>query len=382
MRFGGQNDRVEPQLTISRYARLYFLPTAFVASPVDRDGDVARLAGGLIWFSAYEVIAVEDGRRVASRLVTVRDIDAFIAALTDEQAGQARATITRIVARRPAVQLGERVLRFDQPQLMLILNMTPDSFSDGGQHDGDPERAARAALAMVERGAAIVDVGAESTRPGAAHVWEGDEIARAIPVVERLARAGAIVSIDTRKSAVMAAALGAGAAIVNDVSALGHDPQSAALLAGQICPVVLMHHQGDPATMQKDPHYRDALIEIYDWLAERIASAEAAGIVRSRIIVDPGIGFGKTLRHNLQILNGLALFHGLGCPILLGASRKRIIGALSNEAPVDQRLGGSVALALHGAQMGAQILRVHDVPETLQAIRVWRGMRDEALMVL
>ena len=190
---------------------------------------------------------------------------------------------------------------------------------------------------------------------------------------------GAIVSIDTRKGAVMTAALNAGAAIVNDVSALSYDPEAAALLAARDCPVVLMHHQGDPATMQQHPHYDDALIEVYDWLEERIAFAEAAGIARRRIIIDPGIGFGKKLRHNLQLLNGLALFHGLGCPILLGASRKRIIGALSNEAPVDERLGGSVALALHGAQMGAQILRVHDVPETLQAIRVWRGLRDEAL---
>ena len=366
-------------MTLSRHARLYFLPTAFVASPFGRNGEVARLAGGLVWFSAYEVIAVDGGARVATELVPVQDIEGFIDALTDDQAVEARQTIARITASRPPCHLGERVLRFDQPQVMLILNMTPDSFSDGGLHNDDPERTANAALAMVAAGAAIVDVGAESTRPGASHVREGDEIARAEPVVRRLAAAGAIVSIDTRKSGVMAAALAAGAAIVNDVSALDHDPQSAALLAAHDCPVVLMHHQGEPATMQKNPHYGDALIEIYDWLAERIAFAEAAGIVRGRIIVDPGIGFGKTLRHNLQILNGLALFHGLGCPILLGASRKRIIGALSSEAPVDQRLGGSLALALHGAQMGVQLLRVHDVSETLQAIRVWRGLRDEAL---
>ena len=366
-------------MSFPRYARLYFLPTAFVASPFGRDGEVARLAGGLVWFSAYEVIAVDGCARVANELVPVRDIDAFIAGLSDDQAEAAGQAIARITAPRLPCQLGERVLRFDQPQVMAILNMTPDSFSDGGVHHDDPEGAAAAALAMVAAGAAIVDVGAESTRPGAAHVWEGDEIARAEPVVRRLAAAGAIVSIDTRKSGVMAAALAAGAAIVNDVSALDHDPMSAGLLAGHDCPVVLMHHQGDPATMQERPHYDDALIEIYDWLADRVAFAEAAGIARSRIIVDPGIGFGKTLRHNLQLLNGLALFHGLGCPILLGASRKRIIGALSNEAAVGERLGGSVALALHGAQMGVQLLRVHDVPDTLQAIRVWRGLRDEAL---
>jgi len=164
------------------------------------------------------------------------------------------------------------------------------------------------------------------------------------------------------------------------VSALAYDPASAALLAARDCPVVLMHHQGDPETMQARPHYDDALIDIYDWLEARIAFAEAAGIARSRIIVDPGIGFGKGLRHNLQLLNGLALFHGLGCPILLGASRKSIIGALSDAAPADQRLGGSLAIALQGARLGVQLLRVHDVAETVQAIRVWRGMRDEASM--
>lgn len=366
-------------MTISRYAQLYFRPTAFVAAPFGLDGRVARLAGGLVWFSAYEVIAVDGGARVSTQLVPVEAVDTFIAALTDEQADAARRTIARITAPRSPLQMGDRVLRLDQPQIMLILNMTPDSFSDGGALVDDPAAAANAGFAMAEAGAAIIDVGGESTRPRAQPVWEGDEIARIEPVVRRLAAGGAIVSIDTRKAAVMKAAFDAGAAIVNDVSALCYDPLSAPLLAGRDCPVVLMHHQGDPQTMQDRPHYDDALIEVYDWLAERIAFTEAAGIARSRIIVDPGIGFGKTLRHNLQLLNGLALFHGLGCPVLLGASRKRIIGALSNEAPVDQRLGGSVALALHGAQMGVQILRVHDVPETLQAIRVWRGLRDEAL---
>jgi len=362
---------------ISRYARLYFQPTAFIASPfTHEDGAVARLAGGLVWFAAYEVIVVDAGRRIASLHVPVAAVDDFIATLSDTQAEAARLTIARIVASRPAIELGHNVLRLDQPQIMLILNMTPDSFSDGGAHIDDP---AAAMAKAIGSGATIVDVGGESTRPGAKTVWEGDEIARIEPAVRRLASAGAIVSIDTRKSAVMTAALAAGAAIVNDVSALTHDPQAAATLARHDCPVVLMHHQGDPETMQQRPHYGDALIEVYDWLEARIAFAEAAGIARSRIIIDPGIGFGKTLRHNLQILNGLALFHGLGCPILLGASRKRIIGALSNEATVDERLGGSVALALHGAQMGVQILRVHDVPETLQAIRIWRGLRDEAL---
>ena len=354
---------------------VYLRPAAFVDAPFGRDGQVARLAGGLLWFSAYELIRVEGGRRVEERLVPVDAIDRTIEKLPSDEAGAARATIARITAPRPPIMLGERVLRLDQPQVMGILNVTPDSFSDGGR-TADP---VAAGVAMGEAGAAIVDVGGESTRPGAQPVWEGDEIARVKPVVAGLAKAGAIVSIDTRKAAVMDAALGVGANIINDVSALLWDPLSLPLMGKSDCLVVLMHHQGDPQTMQERPTYGDVLIEVYDWLAARIAAAEEAGIARSRIIVDPGIGFGKTLRHNLALLNGLALFHGLGCPIVLGASRKRMIGALSNEAPVEKRLGGSIALALLGASLGAQILRVHDVAETVQALRVWSGMRDEAL---
>jgi len=352
----------------------YLRPTAFVDAPFGLDGRVARLAGGLVWFSAVEIIADEGGRRVSSELVPVSDIAAAIAG-----DGEAEAAWRRICAPRPSLRLGERMVRLDQPQVMGILNLTPDSFSDGGRYLGDPAAAASAGVALAADGAAIVDVGGESTRPGAATVWEGDEIERVAPVIRAMAAGGVAVSIDTRKAAVMEAAVGAGAALINDVSALGYDPRSLEVAARAGCPVALMHHKGDPKTMQQDPRYGDVLLEVYDWLEDRIAAAEAAGIARDRLIVDPGIGFGKALRHNLQLLNGLALFHGLGCPLLLGASRKRIIGALSNEAPVDQRLGGSVALALHGAQMGAQLLRVHDVAETMQAIRVWRGLRDEAL---
>jgi dihydropteroate synthase len=168
--------------------------------------------------------------------------------------------------------------------------------------------------------------------------------------------------------------------MVNDVSALTWDLRAAEVVAKAGCPIVLMHHQGTPEAMQDNPHYdRPVLLEVYDWLAERIAAATAAGIARELIVVDPGIGFGKTIQHNLQLINGLAMLHGLGCPIILGASRKRTIGALSNEAPADQRLGGSLALALKGAEQGVQLLRVHDVPETVQALRVWRGLRDTGL---
>ncbi len=360
-------------------ADVYLRPTAFVDAPFGLDGRTLRIAGGLVWAAAIELIVADGGRRVLAELVAIDRLDEAIAALPERLRQSATATLARIMRPRAPLKLGERVVRLDQPQAMAILNLTPDSFSDGGAHAGDPAAAADAGVRMAAAGAAIIDVGGESTRPGAATVWEGDEIGRVVPVIERLAKAGVVVSIDTRKAAVMAAALAAGAGLVNDVSALTWDERARDVVAGAACPVVLMHHQGKPETMQKDPRYGDVLLEVYDWLELRVAAAEAAGIARDRILVDPGLGFGKTIRHNLAVLNGLTLFHGLGCAIVLGASRKRMIGALSNEAPVTERLGGSVALALLGAQAGVQLLRVHDVPETVQALKVWRGLRDEAL---
>jgi dihydropteroate synthase len=348
--------------------RVYLRPTAYVDAPFGLDGRVARLAGGLSWFSAVEAVTLD-----GTELVPVESIEAALDRLGEE----ARLVWRNLTGSRPPLTLGARTIRLDQPQVVGILNVTPDSFSDGGAHADDP---AGAGHAMAAAGAAIVDVGGESTRPGAQPVWEGDEIERVLPVVQRLAGSGTAVSIDTRKAAVMEAALGAGAAMVNDVSGLTWDPRSAEVVAKTACPIVLMHHQGTPETMQQAPRYdRPVLLEIYDWLEERIAAAVAAGIERGRIVVDPGIGFGKNVQHNLQIINGLVLLHGLGCPIMLGASRKRTIGALSNEAPPDRRLAGSLALALKGVEQGVQLLRVHDVPETVQALKVWRGLRDQAL---
>jgi dihydropteroate synthase len=345
----------------------YLRPTGFVDAPFGHDGKVARLAGGLQWFSAVEMIGPE-----GAELVPVAGIEARL--------GEAELAVwDRLTCVRPPLRLGERVVRLDQPQVVGILNTTPDSFSGDGLAD-DTEAAIAAGHAMAAAGAAILDVGGESTRPGAQPVWEGDEAARVVPVARRLAAAGTALSLDTRKAAVMEAGLGAGAAMINDVSALTFDPRAAEVVAAAGCPVVLMHHQGAPETMQDDPRYdRPVLLEVYDWLEARIEAAVAAGIAREKIVVDPGFGFGKSVQHNLRIMNGLAMLHGLGCPIMVGASRKRTIGALSNEAPADQRLAGSLALALKGAEQGAQLLRVHDVPETLQALRVWRGLRDAAL---
>jgi len=353
--------------------RCYLRPVGFVDAPFGLDGQVARLAGGLSWFAAVEIATVANGRIAKVELVPISD-----AAAAAERLGLGGAW-RNLTAPRPPLALGERVVRLDQPQVVGIVNTTPDSFSDGGRFAGAGD-AAEAGHRMSAAGAAIVDVGGESTRPGAKPIWEGDEIARVEPVVRSLAASGTAVSIDTRKAAVMEAALAAGAAMVNDVSALTFDDRAAEVVAKAEAPIVLMHHQGTPETMQAAPAYdQPVLFAVYDWLEARIAAAEAAGIARARILIDPGIGFGKTVQHNLQVLNGLALLHGLGCPLMVGASRKRMIGALSGEAPAGERLPGSLALALKAAEQGAQLLRVHDVPETVQALRVWRGLRDAAL---
>ena len=351
--------------------RTLLKPTAFVDSPFGHDGRVARLAGGMSWFAAVELLRIENHERTSTELVPVEGIDDRF---DDDMAAQWKA----LTSARAPLQLGERTIRLDQPQVMGIVNATPDSFSDGGQF-ADAAAAAEAGAQMAADGAAIIDVGGESTRPGASLVWEGDEIERVVPVIRQLAGGGGAVSTDTRKADVMTAALEAGARMINDVSALTYDGRSAGVIAASDVPVVLMHHRGRPETMQDDPRYDDVLVEVYEWLEERIEAAQAAGIRRERILVDPGFGFGKNVGHNLELMNGLALFHSLGCPLVIGTSRKRTIGALSNEAPADRRLAGSIAFALKAVEQGVQIVRVHDVFETVQALRIWRGMRDQAL---
>lgn len=351
--------------------RTLIRPTAFVDSPFGHDQKVARLAGGLNWFAGAELLKVEGNRRVAAELVPVEGIEERF---DDDMAEQWRA----LTAAREPLQLGERTIRLDQPQVMGILNATPDSFSDGARF-ADSAAAADAGAEMTQQGAAIIDVGGESTRPGAKPVWEGDEIERIVPVIRQLAQGGAAVSCDTRKADVMTAAIEAGARMINDVSALTYDDRSLEVASASSVPVVLMHHQGAPETMQHDPRYEDVLVEVYEWLEDRITAATEAGIPRNRILIDVGFGFGKNVGHNLELMNNLAIFHSLGCPIVTGASRKRTIGALSGEAPVDQRLGGSIAFALKAVEQGAQVVRVHDVFETVQALKVWRGLRDQAL---
>lgn len=280
----------------------------------------------------------------------------------------------RICAPRPILP----GLPCDRPLVMGIVNITPDSFSDGGVAFA-PEAALSRATALVAAGADILDIGGESTRPGAEDVPVAEEIARTAPVIAAIRAAGLAtpISIDTRKARVAEAALAAGADMVNDVSALAHDADMAALVAKAGVPVCLMHAQGPPQTMQLDPRYDDVLLDVFDFLAARMDFALAQGIAAEHLIVDPGIGFGKTLRHNLTLLQGLSLYHTLGASILLGASRKKFIGTLSAVETAAARMPGSVAVALHAAGQGAQIIRVHDVSETVQALALWRALCSE-----
>jgi dihydropteroate synthase len=260
----------------------------------------------------------------------------------------------------------------DRPSIMGILNVTPDSFSDGGRFVG-VEAAFEQARVLAAK-ADVLDIGGESTRPGADEVNIAEEIARIAPVTAAVRFLDVPISIDTRKAVVAEAALAAGATIVNDVSALGFDAGMPRVVAGAGAPMILMHSIKTPATMQIDPVYDDVLLDVFDFLAERVRMAEAAGIPRERIMVDPGIGFGKTVVHNLTLVRGLSLFHDLGVPVLLGVSRKRFIGELAEEPVIDRRMPGSLAVALAGVAQGVQMLRVHDVVETWQALRLWMAV--------
>jgi len=327
----------------------YFRPLVQI-DPARPEGAMS-LAGGWGWFSHVEVLS----RARAGKVISAADLpNSALDALTTTRAPIAG-------------------LALDRPRVMGILNATPDSFSDGGRH-ADPQVAVEAGMAMRAAGVDMLDVGGESTRPGADTVPEGEEIDRIVPVIAGLRAAGTgAISIDTRKAAVAEAAVGAGANLVNDVAALTFDPALAPFCAARELPVCVMHAQGDPATMQRDPRYDDVVLDVYDYLADRIAALEAQGIARHNIIADPGIGFGKTLEHNLALLARLSLFHSLGVPILLGASRKRFIGTIGGGEAGADRAPGSIAVALAALSHGIQFLRVHDVAQTIQAIALYRA---------
>ncbi|RIA56028.1 dihydropteroate synthase [Dichotomicrobium thermohalophilum] len=341
---------------------LYIKPLGIIfgdhARQATEAGLALPLAGGPAAFGAAELIEGTPGqsKSVIARAATLKAME--------EPAIAERLEV--LSAPRPALA----GVAMDAPRLMGIVNITPDSFSDGGDF-AEPETALAQARRLAEEGADFVDIGGESTRPGSDPVSLEDERARVMPVLEGLSGLPAPISIDTRKAAMMTEAAAKGAKVINDVSGLTHDPDALSAAAQTGLPVILMHALGDPKTMQDDPRYDDVLLEVYDFLAARIDAAIAAGIPKERIAVDPGIGFGKTLQHNLTLLNGLSLFHGLGVPVLVGASRKRFIGTLNDEREPKKRVPGSIAAAITAASQGVQILRVHDVRETRQALRVW-----------
>lgn len=328
------------------------------------------------------------GRRLPAWEVLLRDgadvVTSTIASRT-EMLGWARAegeavlaNVDRQMAACETPRMPFAGLPMDRVHVMGILNVTPDSFSDGGRHFQLSDAVA-SARAMLEAGATILDIGGESTRPGAEAVSPDEEIRRVVPVIRALASQGAVISVDTRHAAVMGAAVEAGAAIINDVSALTGDPDSLDVAVKAGVPVILMHMRGQPKTMQADPVYGFAPLDVYDYLAGRVEACVAAGIPREAICIDPGLGFGKTVAHNAALLARLGMLHGLGCPVLMGISRKTFIGAVSRGEPPVERVPGSLAAAVMAAQQGVQIIRVHDVAETAQALAVWQATDAAAI---
>ena len=352
--------------------RLYVLPEGLLHGADARQA-VARglalpLAGERLAFTCAWLVHVcaETGER-SRRLLSAPDLR------RKAETSAALATwLHRLGAPRPAFA----GIALDRPRIMGIVNVTPDSFSDGGQFTSAQE-AIDHGRRLAEAGADVLDVGGESTRPGAADVSVQEEMDRVLPVIEALAAEGRCVSVDTRKATVMEAAVRAGARIVNDVSALAHDPQAAATVARLQVPVILMHMRGEPATMMQHAHYEDAALEVFDELGEAIARAEQAGIARENIMIDPGIGFAKNTEHNLLILRRLALLHGHGLPLLYAASRKRFIGEITGVAEAKNRLAGSLAVAQTALLAGAHMVRVHDVRQTAEMVHMLHAIIDQ-----
>ncbi|MEO1693793.1 MAG: dihydropteroate synthase [Pseudomonadota bacterium] len=325
-----------------------------------------QLSGGWLDFLGLEVIE-RNGATVERRIANLGDV---LERDWGRRTSQASDLFTAI--REPRRRIAG--LSMERPLIMGIVNVTPDSFSDGGLAE-TTEAAIAHGERLVAEGADILDIGGESTRPGSDPVDVETERARIIPVIEALCeRTDARISVDTRKAAIMDAAVTAGADIINDVSALSYDPESLATAAALDVPVILMHALGDPKTMQNDPTYDDVVLDVFDYLEARLDACQRAGIAAHKIVVDPGIGFGKTLDHNLALLRGLSLFHGLGVPVLLGASRKTFIGKLTGVELAGARVNGSLGAALTGIAQGVQIVRVHDVRATREAIDVWMAV--------
>jgi dihydropteroate synthase len=323
------------------------------------------LTGGPLCFAALEVIE-RHGKGVSRRVIGLGD-------LFERDWGRHTLAASDLLENIRAPRARLATMALEKPRIMGIVNVTPDSFSDGGSFLG-AQAAIDHGLRLVEEGADILDIGGESTRPGSDPVPLEEELRRVLPVLEGLrAKTDARISIDTRKAEVMRRAADAGADMLNDVSALTHDPRALEVAAESGLPVMLMHAQGDPKTMNDNPQYSDVALDVFDFLESRINACEKAGIPKAKLVADPGIGFGKHLQHNVAVLSAMSLYHGLGVPILLGASRKKLIGQLCNVENAQDRMPGSVAAALHSIGQGVQLVRVHDVAATRQAISIWQA---------
>ncbi len=325
-----------------------------------------RPDGCLIGQAAIDAVAAKKAGMIAGgwsaySLVELLDRNGRHEWLTYEQFSQSRDS--ELNRQRQNIELAKAP---QTPQIMGIVNVTPDSFSDGGDF-GNTASAVEHAKLLIGEGADIIDIGGESTRPGARQVSVDEELARVVPVIKAMADAQTLISIDTRKPQIMQAAVSAGANIINDVTALEFSPDSLPMAKQLAVRVVLMHSAGTPETMQDNPDYDNVVLDIYDYLARRIAACKALGIKRSSLIIDPGIGFGKTLKHNLELIDRLAVFHSLGASILLGASRKTFIGKITGESYPKMRDAGSLAVAAKAILQGVQYLRVHNVEQTVQA---------------
>ena len=368
-------EKSELPATVPETARCYLRPLGLYCRSHGGSGDdFLRLFGSSRRIGAWE-IAIRNGATIQRAVATMRALNDWRERQPDTVKSRVALLLQRLTApRKPFIGRSDAA-----PLLLGIVNVTPDSFSEGGRHE-EPTAALAHARQLAEAGAHILDIGGESTRPGAQPVSPADEIRRVLPVLQglqdlRRASPKIDLSIDTRHAAVMRAALAAGVDIINDVSALTGDPESLAVAAGSGADIALMHMQGEPATMNQAPVYADVALDVFDYLESRIESCVAAGIHRNRLIVDPGIGFGKRSAENLTILRNLALFHGLGCRVLLGASRKGF-GAKTQALAPRERLPTSLAAAVTAAAQGFHLLRVHDVSETKQALEIWRRIAE------
>ncbi len=367
------NRKPEDERTAWMSQKLYLRPTGLLhgdtAVRAIGKGLALPLASMPVAFSCAEVV---EGTALKSKrsLYSVADLRSSV-----EPALQA--LIKNTVSPRASIS----GLSLERTRLMGIVNITPDSFSEHGEH-GRHDLAIAHARDMIEQGADIIDVGGESTRPGAEKISQKEELSRVLDVIHAIAGDGALVSADTRRPDVMKQALKAGAKIINDVTALTFEEKSAEIVASSDCPVVLMHIRGEPKTMQNSPYFDDVVLEVYDDLENSMLAAERAGIARKRMVIDPGIGFGKTFSHNLQLLENLSIFHGLGAGLLVGLSRKGFLGAVTGVRDAGKRVHGSIGAAFSCIIQGVHILRVHDLAATKQALDAWEhamGLSDSAL---